>query len=160
MPSPFNYQHEATTLLPNSDFLSLPDHVTQYGPVRAQTLGLYIPESIQQWLLSGAPRIYDASRQLPDSSFVELTIHQFTSLLNARHAEDDKELDAARARSRLRRSSKRIVSVGLFPHVATKNQSKTKTQSKQHKKTPRKLGETLRFQKKSPRAAQYCFAMS
>ena len=36
---PFNYQHEATTLLPNSDFLSLPDHVTKYGPVRAQTLG-------------------------------------------------------------------------------------------------------------------------
>ena len=35
---PFDYQHEATTLLPNSDFLSLPDHVTQYGPVRAQKL--------------------------------------------------------------------------------------------------------------------------
>ena len=34
-----NYQHEATTLLPNSDFLSLPDHVTQYGPVRAQLSG-------------------------------------------------------------------------------------------------------------------------
>ena len=55
----FDYQHEATTLLPNSDFLSLPDHVTQYGPVRAQTLGLYIPDSIKEWLLSGAPRIYD-----------------------------------------------------------------------------------------------------
>ena len=56
---PFDYQHEATTLLPNSDFLALPDHVTQYGPVRAQTLGLYIPDSIKEWLLSGAPRIYD-----------------------------------------------------------------------------------------------------
>ena len=106
--SPFNYQHEATTLLPNSDFLSLPDHVTQYAPVRAQTLGLYIPESIQQWLLAGAPRIYDrrdlelpANRQIAVPSILtryfcsELTIHQFTALLNARNAEDDKELDAA-----------------------------------------------------------------
>ena len=105
---PFNYQHEATTLLPNSDFLSLPDHVTQYGPVRAQTLGLYIPESIQQWLLSGAPRIYDrrdlelpGNRQIALPSILtryfcsELTIHQFTALLTARAAEDDKELDAA-----------------------------------------------------------------
>ena len=105
---PFNYQHEATTLLPNSDFLSLPDHVAQYGPVRAQTLGLYIPESIRQWLLSGAPRIYDrkdldlpGNRQIALPSILtryfcsELTIHQFTALLNARNAEDDKELDAA-----------------------------------------------------------------
>ena len=105
---PFNYQHEATTLLPNSDFLSLPDHVTQYGPVRAQTLGLYIPESIRQWLLSGAPRIYDrrdlelpGNRQIALPSILtryfcsELTIHQFTALLNARNAEDDRELDAA-----------------------------------------------------------------
>ena len=38
---------------------SLPDHVSQYGLVRAQTLGLYIPDSIKEWLLSGAPRIYD-----------------------------------------------------------------------------------------------------
>ena len=30
-----------------------------YGPVRAQTLGLHISESIKAWLLSGAPRIYD-----------------------------------------------------------------------------------------------------
>ena len=28
---PFDYQHEATTLLPNTDFLSLPDHVTLLG---------------------------------------------------------------------------------------------------------------------------------
>ena len=47
---PFDYQHEATTLLSNSDFLFLPDHVTQYGPVRAQTLGLHIPDSIKKWL--------------------------------------------------------------------------------------------------------------
>ena len=105
---PFNYQHEATTLLPNSDFLSLPDHVTQYGPVRAQTFGLYIPESIRQWLLSDAPRIYDrrdldlpGNRQIALPSILtryfcsELTIHQFTALLNARNAEDDRELDAA-----------------------------------------------------------------
>ena len=32
--------------------------------------------------------------------------------------------------------------------------------NKQHKKTPRKLGETLRFQKKNLQAAQYSFAMS
>ena len=80
----------------NSDFLSLPDHVTQYGPVRAQTLGLYIPDSIRAWLLSGAPRIYDrkdldlpGNRQLALPSILkryfcgELTIHQFESLLNA-----------------------------------------------------------------------------
>ena len=70
---PFDYQHEATTLLSNSAFLSLPDHVTQYGPVRAQTLGLYIPDSIGAWLLSDAPRIYDRkdldlSRQPPACS--------------------------------------------------------------------------------------------
>ena len=46
-------------LLSNSDFLSLPDHVEQYAPVRAKTLGLYIPDSIKQWLLSGASRIHD-----------------------------------------------------------------------------------------------------
>ena len=40
---PFDYQHEATTLLPDSDFLSLPDHVTQYGPVRTQLLGCTSP---------------------------------------------------------------------------------------------------------------------
>ena len=72
------------------------------------TLGLYIPASIQQWLLSGAPRIYDrrelelpGNRQIALPSILtryfcsELTIHQFTALLNARNAEDDKELDAA-----------------------------------------------------------------
>ena len=56
---PFDYQHEATSLLSNSDFLSLPDHGTQYDPVRAETLGLHISDSIKVWLLSGAPRIYD-----------------------------------------------------------------------------------------------------
>ena len=89
LPSSFSYQHEATTLLPNSDFLSLPDHVTQ-------------------WLLSNAPRIYDrrdlelpGNRQMALPSILtryfcsELTIHQFTALLHARHAEDEKELDAA-----------------------------------------------------------------
>ena len=30
---PFDYQHEATTLLLNSDFLSLSDYVTRHGPV-------------------------------------------------------------------------------------------------------------------------------
>ena len=86
----------------------VPDHVTRYGPVRAQTLGLHTPESIRQWLLSGAPRIYDrkdldlpGNRQIALPSILtryfcsELTIHQFTALLNARKAEDDKELDAA-----------------------------------------------------------------
>ena len=69
---------------------------------------MYVPESIQQWLLSGAPRIYDrrdlelpGNRQMALPSILtryfcsELTIHQFTALLHARHAEDDKELDAA-----------------------------------------------------------------
>ena len=79
----------------------------QYGPVRpvrAQTLGLYIPDSIREWLLSGAPRIYDrkdldlpGNRQLTLPSILtryyfcsELTIHQFESLRNARQAEDDR----------------------------------------------------------------------
>ena len=35
-----------------------------------------------------------------------------------------------------------------------------KAKPKQNKKTPRKLGETLRFQKRSPQAAQYFFTMS
>ena len=48
---PFDYQYEATTLLPDSDFLSLPDHVTQYGPVRAQTLGLHMPPHLLHHLL-------------------------------------------------------------------------------------------------------------
>ena len=41
-----------------------------------------------------------------------------------------------------------------------KNQNPTKNKPKQPKKTPRKLGETLRFQMKSPQAAQYFFTMS
>ena len=106
--SPFNYQHEATTLLPNSDFLSLPDHVKQYGQVRAQTLGLHIPDSIRRWLLSGAPRIYDrryltqpGNSQMALPSILtryfcsEITIHQFTALLTARDAEDENALDVA-----------------------------------------------------------------
>ena len=38
---PFDCQHEAITLLSNSDFLFLPDHVAQYGSVRTKTLGLH-----------------------------------------------------------------------------------------------------------------------
>ena len=85
-------------------------------------------------------------------------------------------LSSCRARSRLRRSSKRFVFDWQFPHVGewvrakktrclqnkantkTAKQHPTKTEPKQPKKTPRKLRETLRFQK-SPQAAQYCFAM-
>ena len=39
-------------------------------------------------------------------------------------------------------------------------QTQPKTNPKQTKKTPRKQGETLRFQKRNPQAAQYCFTMS
>ena len=126
---PFDYQHEATTLLPNSDFLSLPDHVTQYGPVRAQTLGLYIPDSIRAWLLSGAPRIYDrkdlelpGNRQIALPSILtryfcsELTIHQFEALLNARQAEDDKELDVAATECRRMKRAKQTLA--RLPHPA------------------------------------------
>ena len=125
---PFDYQHEATTLLPNSDFLSLPDHVTQYGPVRAQTLGLYIPDSIRAWLLSGAPRIYDrkdlelpGNRQIALPSILtryfcsELTIHQFEALLNARQAEDDKELDVAATECRRMKRAKQTLSSSSAP---------------------------------------------
>ena len=99
---PFDYQHEATTLLPNSDFLALPDHVTLYGPVRAQTLGLYIPDSIKEWLLSGAPRIYDrkdlelpGNRQIALPSILtryfcsELTIQQFECVIGTRRGNDE-----------------------------------------------------------------------
>ena len=82
---PFDCQHEATTLLPNSDFLSLPDHVSQYGPVRAQTLGLYIPDSIKEWLLSGAPRIYDRKDlELPGNRQIAL-LHPYALLLQRTH---------------------------------------------------------------------------
>ena len=129
---PFDYQHEATTLLPNSDFLSLPDHVTQYGPVRAQTLGLYIPETIRKWLLSGAPRIYDrkdldlpGNRQLALPSILtryfcsELTIHQFAALLNARKAEDDKELDAAASECRKMKRPKQTLARLAHPDASS-----------------------------------------
>ena len=51
--------------------------------------------------------------------------------------------------------------LGVFKTTQTQQQQNnpTKTKPKQPKKTPRKLRETLRFQK-SPQAAQYCFAMS
>ena len=107
----------------------MPDHVTQYGPVRAQTLGLYIPESIRQWLLSGAPRIYDrkdldlpGNRQIALPSILtryfcsELTIHQFEALLNARQAEDDKELDAAATECRRMKRPKQTLA--RLPHPA------------------------------------------
>ena len=126
---PFDYQHEATTLLPNSDFLSLPDHVTQYGPVRAQTLGLYIPDSIKEWLLSGAPRIYDrkdlelpGNRQIALPSILmryfcsELTIQQFEALLIAKQAENDKELDVAATACRRMKRAKQTLA--RLPHPA------------------------------------------
>ena len=53
---------------------------------------------------------------------------------------------------------------GVFQYPTQQTQPKTKTRPKnkpkQTKKTPRKLGETLRFQMKSPQAAQYFFTMS
>ena len=124
---PFDYQHEATTLLPNSDFLALSDHVTQYGPVRAQTLGLYIPDSIKEWLLSGAPRIYDrkdlelpGNRQIALPSILtryfcsELTIQQFEALLIAKEADNDKELDVAATACRKMKRAKQTLA--RLPH--------------------------------------------
>ena len=65
------------------------------GPIRA--LGLCIPDSIKEWILSGAPRIYDredlelpGNRQIALPSILtryfssELTIHQFEALLIAK----------------------------------------------------------------------------
>ena len=131
---PFDYQHEATTLLPDSDFLSLPDHVTQYGPVRAQTLGLHIPESIKAWLLSGAPRIYDrrdlelpGNRQIALPSILmryfcsELTIQQFEALLRGKQAENDKALDAAATECRRMKRPKQALA--RLPHPAASSAS-------------------------------------
>ena len=131
---PFDYQHEATTLLPNSDFLSLPDHVTQYGPVRAQTLGLHIPDSIKAWLLSGAPRIYDRTDlDLPGNRHValpsilkryfcsELTITQFAELLIARQAEDEKILDTAATACRKMKRAKQTLARLPHPTASSTN---------------------------------------
>ena len=131
---PFDYQHEATTLLPDSDFLSLPDHVTQYGPVRAQTLGLHIPESVKAWLLSGAPRIYDrrdlelpGNRQIALPSILmryfcsELTIQQFEALLRGKQAENDKALDAAATECRRMKRPKQALA--RLPHPAASSAS-------------------------------------
>ena len=131
---PFDYQHEATTLLPNSDFLSLPDHVTQYGPVRAQTLGLHIPDSIKEWLLSGAPRIYDrtdldlpGNRQVALPSILkryfcsELTITQFAELLIARQAEDEKILDTAATACRKMKRAKQTLARLPHPTASSTN---------------------------------------
>ena len=130
----FDYQHEATTLLPDSDFLSLPDHVTQYGPVRAQTLGLHIPESVKAWLLSGAPRIYDrrdlklpGNRQIALPSILmryfcsELTIQQFEALLRGKQAENDKALDAAATECRRMKRPKQALA--RLPHPAASSAS-------------------------------------
>ena len=72
------------------------------APVRAQTLGLYIPDSIKEWLLSGAPRIYDrkdlalpGNRQIALPAILtryfcsELTIHQFEPLTVAPQKGED-----------------------------------------------------------------------
>ena len=103
--SPFSYQHEATTLFPNSDFLSLPDHVAQSGlklsgctfqspsnngssraPLVSRIVATSSSQAIAKWLFRPS---------LHDTFCSELTIHQFTALFHARHAEDEKELDAA-----------------------------------------------------------------
>ena len=90
---------------------------------------MYIPDSIRAWLLSGAPRIYDrkdldlpGNRQLALPSILkrnfcgELTIHQFESLLNARQAEDDKELDAAAtACRRMKRAKQTLAGFRTLP---------------------------------------------
>ena len=123
----FDYQHEATTLLSNSDFLSLSDHVTQYDLVWTQTLGLHISDSIKVWLLSGVPRIYDRTDlNLSSNCHValpsilkryfcsELTITQFTELLIARQAEDEKMLDTAATACRKMKRAKQILA--RLPH--------------------------------------------
>ena len=105
---------------------SLPSHLRDKPD---STLGLYIPDSIRAWLLSGAPRIYDrkdldlpGNRQLALPSILtryfcsELTIHQFESLLNARQAEDDKELDAAATECRRMKRAKQTLP--RLPHPA------------------------------------------
>ena len=121
-------------LLSNSDFLSLPDHVTQYGPVRAQTLGLHIPDSIKVWLLSGAPRIYDRTDlDLPGNCHValpsilkryfcsELTITQFAELLIARQAEDEKILDTAATACRKMKRAEQILARLPHPTASSTN---------------------------------------
>ena len=87
-------------------------------------------------------------------------------------------LSLCRARSRLRRSSKRFVLDWQFPHVGEKVRRKarclqyktgeqaknntTHNKPKQPKKTPRKLRETLRFQKvpKPLSTASRCYSKS
>ena len=105
---------------------SSPCLITQYGPVRTQTLGLFIPDSIKEWLLSGAPRIYDrkdlelpGNRQIALPSILtryfcsELTIQQFEALL-IKEADNDKELDVAATACRKMKRAKQTLA--RLPH--------------------------------------------
>ena len=98
-------QHFSLTLTSSPCLIMLPN-TARSG---AQTLGLHIPESIRQWLLSGAPRIYDrkdldlpgkppdsSSRpSLSDTFVVSLrSINSLPSLLPGMQ-KNDQELDAA-----------------------------------------------------------------
>ena len=86
---PFDYQHEATTLLSNSDFLSLPDHVTQYGPVRTQTLELHIPDSLR----SGCSQVPLASMTAQTLIFPATVTLLFLLSLNATFAANLRSLN-------------------------------------------------------------------
>ena len=88
---------------------------------------MYIPDSIKEWLLSGAPRIYDrkdlelpGNRQIALPSILtryfcsELTIQQFEALLIAKEADNDKELDVAATACRKMKRAKQTLA--RLPH--------------------------------------------
>ena len=92
------------------------------GPVRTQTLG-FIPDSIKEWLLSGAPRIYlelPGNQQIALPSILtryfcsELTIQQFEALLIAKEADNDKKLDVAATACRKMKGPKQTLA--RLPH--------------------------------------------
>ena len=59
--APFNYSNLASTHLFDIPFLALPDPTAQYGEIRQVKLDYQVHPDIANWLLSGAPRIYDKS---------------------------------------------------------------------------------------------------
>ena len=92
------------------------------APFGLKLLGLCIPDSIKEWLLSGAPRIYDrkdlelpGNRQIAFPSILtryfcsELTIQQFEVLLIAKEADNDKELHVAATACRKMKRTKQTL---------------------------------------------------
>ena len=56
---PFNYSAFENTVLQDIPFLRLPDIVQCFGPVRATGHSLHIDDTVQNWLCTGALRLFN-----------------------------------------------------------------------------------------------------